>query len=239
MMKFRIASGTKVVTTAIPEIEVKKTALKPIIDGKLDDAVWEGAATTSPFVHTHARKAATEDVGKIAWDGERLYIGYILMEPYMEHQVLTHKSSSSGICLDDSVELFIDVGHRKPKSKRGYLQAMLTAGSIIWRYQWAREGDYPFAQDMPDLGITGKAWRGEDRWTVEFAVPIKSLPFADGKSPEPGDVWGLNLTRNRRHGKFEFKHEPYERYARSSTTWSPTFSTNHNTQRFGVLRFVD
>ena len=154
----------------------------------------------------------------------------------MEHQVLHHKSPSSGICTDDSVELFIDVGRRQPQG-RDYVQVMLTASGVVWRYHWTRFRVR--GKDMPEFGIRGKVWRGPKRWTAEVAFSLTKLAaLTDGVAPPgDGDEWGMNLYRNRRHRKF--KANVSDRYARSSTGWSPTFSTYHNSRRFGILRFEE
>jgi len=187
-------------------------------------------------VHMTTVKPDTEDVGKVAWDGENLFVGIWMAEPFMEHQTLNKATSSSGICLDDSIEVFVDVGRKEPAG-RAYLQVMMTANGVLWRYYWGKHK--VFAADMPELGVRGAAWRGPDQWTAELVIPLKVLVdmTEDVDFPKPGDTWGLNLYRNRRHRKFKTSEK--DRYAKGATGWSVTFDGFHVARRFGVLEFGD
>ena len=233
MMKDRITFAKLVESTPVPVVEIKKTALKPVIDGDLGDEVWQQAAAAPPFARQKGghgwRTPVTDRVmvpcpdteAKIAWDGENLYFGFRFLEDKMDRQVLNQKHSSSGICTDDSIEFAIDVGRRQ--DRKDYVHVMLNALGTFW-LQWTR---YGWCKPVPvDLGITGKAQRGPDRWTAEFVVPLNVL--TDGKPPQPGDDWGLNMLRNRFTGT-------------NRAFWSQAFSRGgfHVLDRFGVLHFVE
>jgi len=232
MMRNRIAFAKLVEDTPVPVLTVKRTTLKPVLDGELDDEVWKSAALATPFVRQKGghgwRTPVTDRVMepcpdtavRVAWHGNHLYFGFFLMEHGMGRQRLNQKHSSPGICTDDSVEFAIDVGRRR--NRKDYAHVMMNALGSFW-HQWTR---YGWCKPVPvGLGIKGKAWRGEDRWTAEFVVPLDT-PLTDGKPPKPGDVWGLNMMRNRFTGK-------------NRGFWSQAFSGGgfHVLHRFGVLRF--
>ena len=191
-------------------------------------------ATTSPFyrqkgghgwrtpVTDRVMEPSPDTAAMVAWDGANLYLGFQFLEDRMDKQTLNQKHSSSGICLDDSVEFAIDVGRRL--SKKDYVHVMMNADSLFW-HQWTR---YGWCKPVPvDLRIRGKAWRGEDRWTAEFVVPLDA-DLTGGKPPQAGDEWGLNMMRNRTTGK-------------NRSFWSRAFSGGgfHVLHRFGILRFVE
>ncbi|MDA0840705.1 MAG: DUF4838 domain-containing protein, partial [Planctomycetota bacterium] len=142
MMKERIKFAQMVEDARVPEVNVAKTALKPVFDGKLDDDAWKQAAELSPFyrqVGGHGwRTPLTQRVTapcpetkvKILWDDENLYLGFLLLENRMDKQNLNQKHSSPGLCTDDSLEVLIDVGRQR--NKEDYAQIMMNALRVTW-----------------------------------------------------------------------------------------------------------
>jgi len=63
-------------------------------------------------------------------------------------------------------------------------------------------------------------------WTVELAIPWKSLPFNVDLNATDKPLLRLNLGRN---------HHQRGEASVSHWAWSPTFGWFHNTQRFGVV----
>lgn len=216
----------KIIAAKTPVLTARKTYLKPVLDGKLNDALWEDCIPTSPFVTLQNNPVEVKTTGMVAYDNENLYIGFWCEELDMTSQVLIQKTFNSGICTDDSVEFVIDVGRRM----KDYLHVMMNANGVMW-YQWPKK----YAQnELPDMGIGHKAYRGQKEWTAEFVVPLKKITEV---LPKAGDTWGLNLMRNRYPVK-KWKYE--ERGGNIWRAWSPTFVAEyHVIDRFGLLRFEE
>ena len=139
----------------------------------------------------------------------------------MDQQTLACMSPSGGVCSDDSVEFNLDP---TPDSS-DYIQVMMNANSVMWH--WWRQKHKPNL--TPDLGIRGKAWRGEKAWSCEFVVPFADITDAP---PKAGDAWTLNFLRNRCLPGLS-RHTP-DRYA----VWAVPFTWSfHVKERFGTLRF--
>src|SRR5690606_29946519 len=80
----------------------------PTIDGKLDDAAWEDADWTDPFVDIEGDakpRPPFETRAAIRWDESYLYIGARMEEPHVWGS-LTEKNSV--IFQDNDFEVFID-----------------------------------------------------------------------------------------------------------------------------------
>jgi hypothetical protein len=89
----------------IPRYRAAYTPVRPVIDGKLDDAVWMNAPRSSSFrdlisgARTHLDTRAA-----VAWDDEFLYVAYWIEEPEVK-ATLTKRDAP--IYQDNDVELFI------------------------------------------------------------------------------------------------------------------------------------
>jgi len=162
-------------------------------------------------------------VALAAYDERNLYIAFRCEEPRLGDQVRFHTKSSSAICTDDSVEINLDMDRSTPD----YVQIMLNVNSVTW--VWWRKKHRP--NQTPDLGIRGKAWSGEDRWTCELVIPFAGITES---TPGPGAEWGLNVMRNRHvKGMKRFDERIWQ-------CWSPPFVWSwHIKERFGVVKFVE
>jgi hypothetical protein len=62
---------------------------------------------------------------------------------------------------------------------------------------------------------------------IDFNIPFGSLK--PGAKIEKGEEWGLNLCRNR--------HRKGQSSTKAFSCWSPTYSSFHETKRFGIVKF--
>jgi hypothetical protein len=106
----------------VPAAQVRKAAAAPVIDGLLDDAVWQGATRVGPFVHTLDGARARVDVvdgqrretslrettARLAWDDRALYLAFEVADPDPwaldrpdDHPDLLGLSEGVGFTLDD------------------------------------------------------------------------------------------------------------------------------------------
>ncbi len=206
----------------LPTLTAPKTALKPVLDGKLDDEIWQQAAVTKPFTDLYGNPLDWKTVARVTYDADNLYIALHAEEPLMDKQRLNQRVYSSSVCTDACFELFIEPG-RKMKD---YLQIIINANGLVW-CQW--RGKYGRHQQphISEYGIEGAAWRGADEWSAEVLVPLGIFE----ESSASGQEWGLGLYRSR---YVNLSGQDPRRYS----GWSPTFRISyHVKERFGVLRF--
>jgi hypothetical protein len=217
-IKKEAAEQKKIAEVPIPVIYIPKVSQPPVIDGKDNDAIWEKSAATAVFTGMGGEPIETKTYARIAYDDENIYMCIYLEEPSMDKQVLVHVTPSAGICMDDSVEINIDSSPNTPD----YLQVMMNAGSVMWLW-WRQK--YP-PNLTPDLGVVGKAQRGEKGWTAEITLPFEKI---SERPPTKGEEWRLNIMRNRLAGV----------KGRALSIWSATFASSfHIKERFGTIVFA-
>ncbi len=93
------------VENKIPHYTALKTAVKPQIDGRLDEAVWQNAKR-SPRFRDLIRGAETihDTRAAVLWDDEYLYVAYWIEEPDLQ-ATLTERDAP--IYQNNDVEFFI------------------------------------------------------------------------------------------------------------------------------------
>lgn len=89
----------------VPRYTAQKIKPAPVIDGRLDDAVWKNAVRSSSFVDLISGASTQLDTrAAVLWDDQYLYVGYWVEEPQV---TATHTQRDALIYEDNDVELFI------------------------------------------------------------------------------------------------------------------------------------
>lgn len=175
------------ILSAAPSLDIRPTSTPPVIDGRLDDAVWRDAA------HSDALRqlAPLEDAPPtertdfwVTYDPDFLYIAVRAHDSGGAEGIRAYsmqRDQDNGS--DDIVRIVLDTFNRQSD---GYFFALTPAGGkhdgLIQNkdqanYQW-------------DALWQGKVSRDEEGWSAEFAIPVKSIAF------DPAiDAWGFNVGR--------------------------------------------
>ncbi len=189
--------------------DVPRAAVPPVIDGVLDDAVWEGALTwrgAYPFNGTEPSGPAT--TWKMLWDENCLYFAFDCED---DDLVAPVRKRDEPVFFDDSVEMFLLPEPRH----RVYWEIVVAPGDLVYDSlncklleSWGADIDP--RQDVAGLRCAS-TFRGtlnhpgdEDRgYVIEAAVPFASLPEFTRCPPRPGDQLRLMLVRlDRSRGVF-------------------------------------
>lgn len=89
----------------VPHYTAYKINSAPLIDGKLDEAVWENAPRSPRFVDLISGTATQLDTrAAVLWDDTYLYVGYWIEEPNITAK---HTQRDAPIYQDNDAELFI------------------------------------------------------------------------------------------------------------------------------------
>ena len=193
---------------------VDEATSPPIIDGKIDDLIWQAVTPTKHFAY-YDGSAVTEIEETwiyFAHDEENLYFAARCYESefgQMRAQIFEHDGATY---TDDNVWLFFDSN----LDEETYYQAIINCnGAVFDRRCQAVDGNV-----TRDLSWNG-AWevasdREDDAWTLEFKIAKSELaPFNE-------DEWGFNMRRlQTRLGDAGY--------------WSIPFA--HAPQYFGILEF--
>ena len=176
----------------------------PVIDGQLDDSVWQRARWSTPFtdIEGPARPEPTfETRVKMLWDQDYFYFGARLDDPHL-WATLTERDAV--IYHDNDFEIFID----PDGDNHLYYELEINALGTVWDLLLARPyrdgGPAIDAWDIQGLrtaialnGTLNDPGDTDRNWTVEIAVPWSVLKQGAGRPapPNEGDIWRLNFSR--------------------------------------------
>lgn len=196
------------------ELRLSQTA-SPVIDGKINDAIWDHATT----IEVVSRKddgttAETKTEAKVARDKNYLYVAVICDEPLMGSIKDTVDKSDGPVWNDNEVEFFFDTQN----AQKDFFQiAVNTLGTVLDIKNGSGK-----TQEW-DSKCKAAVTKETGRWTLEIAIPFSTL----SEDPVlPGDIWGMNICRVRQVVS-----------PREYTCWSPTFGAFGQPKRFGALIF--
>ncbi len=195
-----------------------------VVDGTLDEAVWEGAPVVflAPF---KSDKALVKTKVRSVWDSKNLYIGVECEESKLDKLSESRGDGDELIWQDSAVELFLD-----PTSKReGFYQIIVNSkGSVASLSNFPdvsgkRQADWKWKG-----GVTAAAKKGDGRWTMEVSVPFASLGIA---VPAEGTKIVANICRSR--NLRDVSKEENQFYS-----WSPFIKGFHAQLHFGTILLV-
>jgi len=191
----RVCALAVLVVVAIPASAAatkRMTAVRaeraPVIDGLLDDPLWQRAQFVSDFKqqdpHWGAEPSRRTDVA-FAYDGDNLYVGARMHSagPDDIQAVMTRRDDSGNAeRIIISLDTYLD-------RRTAYSFAVTAAGV---RVDWYHPDDNPGARDASFNPV----WDAEihidaDGWTAEMRIPFSQLRFPDRER----QVWGVNLNR--------------------------------------------
>lgn len=160
----------------------------------------------------------------VGYDSEHLYVKVKCYEEFMDKLRAVVKPADEDkmlICVDDSVELFIDIG----RTRKDYYQILAnTNGAVNDQKRFGGRSDFSFS-----TGTAVRVEKARDHWSITLKVPIK--PLTGGRPVKKGEVWGFNVCRNR--------HTPSKGISACErfTAWCPTGLSFHRPERFGIIEF--
>ena len=161
-----------------------------ILDGKMDEAVWETAQEYTGFVRLQdhgGQLAEQQTFFKILPCEDRVYFGFKCMEPDMQ-QVIDSAPRRS-IWETDRVELFIS-----PAGKAmDFYQLVLTFGGVKYTQYYIEEGRTKPGPYIPDWHTA--TYAGEDYWSAEIELPLTAFYMTPNVSWS--DTWTINIARGR------------------------------------------
>ena len=188
------------------QVTVTNCKNAPLLDGKLDDACWKTAGGMDNFSLIDGGKPTAETKAWVTTDGVNLYVAVECEEKLMGNIIANIRENQGAVYNDDCVEIFVDSNYLE----RDYYQVCVN--SLGYYYTGGSKGLW-----QPSLKTAAN--RGDDRWTVEMAIPLADLKIK-------GRLFGFNVCRERR---------PLEVF--ELICWSPTGERFGEPRRFGEASF--
>ncbi len=167
-------------------VSIPKLEKPPVIDGKLDDEVWKNAVVLKDFYQRspgdNIEPSKPTEV-MIAYDPKFLYFAFKCYdEPDKVRATVAKRDNVFG---EDNVRIYLDTFNDQ---QRAYILGFNPYGIQQDAIMTVGQGeDYNF-----DIVMDSKGVMTPDGWTVEVAIPFKSLRYTAGK----GKVWGIHIFRN-------------------------------------------
>ena len=170
-----------------------RTASPPAIDGRLDDAVWREApsvALTKTFIPDFGREASERTVAFMAYDAENLYFAFKCYdrEPDKIKAALANRDT---IRSDDFICINLDSFNDQQSLYAFYVNPL----GIQTDSRYA-SGNEDFSVDF----VWSSAGRLDaDGYTVELAVPFKSIRYAGKTRVEMSIFFERRVSRRSEH----------------------------------------
>lgn len=231
------------------QYDCPKVNVGPTIDGRLDEEAWEQAAWSGEFIDiegfSRPRPRHTTHM-KLLWDDEHLYIAAWLEEP---HVWATLSERDAIVFHDNDFEVFIDPDGDSREYYELEFNALNTVFDLFLVRTYLAGGPALHDWDMRGLtsavhveGTLNNAGDIDDGWTIEMALPWRSLAEAAGRDapPKAGDVWRMNFSRVEwQHRMVDGRYEKVPDTREDNWVWSPQGVVNmHVPRKWGYVRFV-
>jgi hypothetical protein len=172
---------------------IPKLSAAPVIDGVLNDAAWQNATFFGDFLQTNpgnnvAPKHQTEFL--MTYDAKNLYFAFNIKQD--KSTVRATVARRDNIFNDDYIIMYLDTFNDQ---RQAYIVALNPLGiQADGTYTEGRGEDYSV-----DLVMTSKGVLTEDGYTLELAIPFKSLRYEAGKNKN----WGMHVFRRVKYNNNE------------------------------------
>jgi hypothetical protein len=160
----------------------------PVLDGRLDDPVWQQGALLKDFVQydPHPGQPATEPTEvRVGYDRYNLYFGIRCYDSEPDKIVSKVRAHDSDLGFEDSVQIFLDTFHDR---NNAFLFSLNPSGAKV-EGEVRRQGD-ELNYDWDGIWYLATA-RDDKGWTAEVIIPFKTLRFPSG-GPQ---LWGFDIRR--------------------------------------------
>jgi hypothetical protein len=158
------------------------------VDGRLDEAVYTATEAIGSFVQQEPDEGAPATEKTESWvmfDDDMIYVSARCWESRPERRVANEmRRDTNQLRQNDTFAVLFDTFHDR---RNGYLFTANAIGGL---------GDSQITDEGPPNVDWNTVWRVktgefEGGWTIEMAIPFKSLRYQPGRD----QTWGINLRR--------------------------------------------
>ena len=188
-------------------LTIPRLARPPVIDGRVDEPQWDSAAKIDDLrqIRPHVGEPGTEKSEiLVAYDANALYVAARFWDSGGQGAIAANiMRQGSRLAEDDRLAIILDpfdssrTGYRFEVNLNSVRNDMLYTGPTAFTADWT-------------VIWEAKAQRTEYGWSLELAIPFKTLPF------DPSvEAWGFNVSRAiRRKGEEDL-------WVSRNRTWNP------------------
>jgi len=226
----------------------------PVIDGDVEDAVWQQAQWTQDFQDIEGRLKPAPPLQtnvKMLWDDNYLYVAARIKDPHV-WATLTHHDDI--IYRDNDFELFIDPNNSTHKYFEIEVNALNTIFDLFLTKPYRNSGAAVTGWDTHGLrsavkvqGTLNNPLDTDKGWTVEMAIPFKAIASVFNRAKiKDGTTWRINFSRVEydtkvQNGKYvKLKDNNGKDLPEHNWVWSNQGLINmHYPERWGYLLFSE
>ena len=206
-----------------------QTATAPIIDGKIDDAVWASAAALGRFRQPDGQplSAALSTSAKLAWDKDNLYFSATTRDGDIRND---HAANDATLWEGDVIELFLAL----PGKDGQYVELQFAPNGARFdaHFTGHRSPEWPEAAKFESglkhaVQVSGSVngdGEADTSWQVEASIPWKGLGLEG--APAAGTKLAANVYRIDNKGPHDLKF---------MGTWAPVGNDFHQLQGAGTI----
>jgi hypothetical protein len=189
-----------------------RVEIAPVLDGRVDDEAWTRTEPIEDFRQRNpVQGAAASELTsvRLLYDEEHLYIGARLSDTAPQSILATELRRDDSLESDDTFAVLLDTFHDRRNAFVFRVNPNGTRYDAVVRNEEGTDPDW-------DEQWSAAATRSPDGWSVEIAIPFKTLRF----DRDHAQVWGLNFER-------VIKRKNEEVYW---TNWNRSFEFTHVSQ---------
>ena len=224
----------------------------PVIDGNINELVWQQVAWTNEFqdIEGAAKPHPTYPTKvKMLWDDSSLYIAAQITEPQVWSTLKHHDDI---IFHDNDFEVFIDPNNAAQTYFEVEANALNTIFDLLLNKPYRDGGNAIINWDLKALrsavkvqGTLNNASDQDQGWTIEMAIPFKSVSIGNRtRVPQEGTLWRINFSRVEWDTKVvngnyvKLTDSAGRVLPEHNWVWSPQGVVNmHYPERWGYLQF--
>lgn len=167
-------------------IVIPKGSAAPVIDGRVDEEIWQTAAVFKDFYQTNPgynTQPSKPTVVYMMYDELHLYVAFKCWDE--RDKIRATVAKRDNVFGEDNVRMWLDTyNDRRRAYVLGFNPLGIQQDGIFTEGQGA---DFSVDIVMESRGVI-EDWG----WSVEVKIPFRSLRYAAGK----GKMWGFNTARN-------------------------------------------
>lgn len=169
-----------------PTVTARRLATAPVIDGRLDDPVWQEAAVIDAFRQKDpvaGDPPSEKTMVYLGYDSDTIYVGLRAYDREPDKIVARLLQEDADLASDDSLYVAVD---SLVDRRNAYMFVINPLGT---------KSDSRIENNFTDRSEWNGIWYGDARrdgkgWSAEMAIPVKTLSIQPGATH-----WGLNIFR--------------------------------------------
>lgn len=197
------ASASEGAPAQVPEVRAERVAASPVVDGDvLSDPAWQAAEPATGFWQTTPREGepATERTEvRVLYTDDMLYVGVVCYDDEPDRLIVADTRRDAALDQADSFRFILDT---YLDGRNGFVFGTNPAG-VEFDAQVSNEGQGGTGFGRMQAGSGGglnvnwdgswtvKSAVGTYGWSAEFAIPFRTLRYAEGTE----QAWGINFQR--------------------------------------------